>query len=133
MRGQNIVEWKRKDVKCYIGYYLHIFKELVYYICIYTYVHIFICIHTIYIGIDTHILGIMYLFSRKKDKQKSNTTSPSTNISLHLIGHKQVTWPPIIRKEPGKSTVFKRGRGLLSLAGTNHGSFMFQTKWAFGR
>lgn len=103
---------------------------------LYKYAHLCTCIrvHT-YMSICTHnicryryiyILGIVYLFSGKKDMERSKTTSPATSISLHLIGHKQVTWPPLVRKKNLENQLFSSG--LLSLAGTSHDSFMLQTK-----
>ena len=44
-----------------------------------------------------YILGIVYLFSGKKDMERGKTTSSATSISLHLIGHKQVTWSLLVK------------------------------------
>lgn len=76
----------------------------------------------------TNMSQVSYLLSGKKDQQKSSTTSPPAEVFLHFTGHEQITWQSLFRKEPAKSTFFKRGTGLWSLAGTNHNSFMYQTK-----
>lgn len=85
--------------------------------------------HThIHAQIHSNMFWVLYLLSGKKDQQKSSTTSPPADVFLHFTGHEQITWPFLFRKEPAKSTFFERGRGLLSLAGTNHDAFMYQTQ-----
>ena len=70
--------------------------------CIHVHTYMSICTHNICRYRYIYILGIVYLFSGKKDMERSKTTSPAISISLHLIGHKQVTWPPLVRKKTWK-------------------------------
>ena len=70
-------------------------------LCTYIHVHTSMstCMHNMCRYRYIYILGIVYLFSGKKDMERSKTTSSATSISLHLIGHKQVTRPPLVRKK----------------------------------